>query len=210
MGCRHRWLREGLEAAFHPLDIGSDDSVAAFANWVGDTYGAVHILVNNAGMGGEPASVNALHTDVATFNDVHNVNVTGALRMIKAFMPAMKKANYGRIVNVSSAAGQFGFMGNSSVAYSASKAGLNALTVMFGKAVEADEDIAVVAMCPGPVRTRLAEEHNGLDESIPKALGHKGWKEPDSIGHEVLHIIDLKKEKANGKFFRDNKLISWI
>ncbi len=120
--------------------------------------GRIDILVNNAGIAG--ANAKTWETDVEEWRKVMRVNLDGPFICSRAVVPLMIAQNYGRIVNIASIAGK---EGNPNAAhYSASKAGLIALTKSLGKEV-AGYDIAVNAVTPAAAKTaifdQLTQEH---------------------------------------------------
>ena len=95
--------------------------------------GKIDILVNNAGIAGINKTVS--ETDLDEWRKVLRINLDGPFICCKAIVPSMVKQNYGRIVNIASIAGK---EGNPNAAhYSASKAGLIALTKSLGKELAA-------------------------------------------------------------------------
>lgn len=114
--------------------------------------GDVDVLVNNAGVA---QSAPLERTTDAMWDDMFAVNVTAAFLLCRAFVPAMAKAGWGRVVNVASNAGLTGYA--YTAAYCASKHALVGLT----RALAADlarSGVTVNAVCPGFVRTRMTEE----------------------------------------------------
>ena len=131
------------------LDVSSQASVNRILDKVEKTFGRLDILVNNAAILIDKDDVTASYADLETVKITLETNLIGAWRMCKAFIPLMKRNGYGRIVNVSSGAGEFEHLVSSGgywPAYSVSKTSLNALTVML------DSDMG------GPNATRSAEE----------------------------------------------------
>ena len=121
-------------------------------------FGRIDILVNNAGIAG--ANAKTWETDVEEWRKVMRVNLDGPFICSRAVAPLMIAQNYGRIVNIASIAGK---EGNPNAAhYSASKAGLIALTKSLGKEL-AGYDIAVNAVTPAAAKTaifdQLTQEH---------------------------------------------------
>jgi 2-dehydro-3-deoxy-L-rhamnonate dehydrogenase (NAD+) len=127
-----------------------DESLAAF--------GSIDILVNNAGMAG-PNTVTWEYPPAA-WDEVLRVNLTGPFNCCRAVVPHMIARNYGRIVNIASIAGKEG--NPNACAYSASKAGVIALTKSLGKEL-ASYDISVNCITPAAARTaifaQMTEEH---------------------------------------------------
>lgn len=117
------------------------------------TLGKIDILVNNAGIAGVNKTV--WDTDYEEWRKVLRINLDGPFLCCKAIVPSMVKAGYGRIVNIASIAGK---EGNPNAAhYSASKAGLIALTKSLGKEL-ASFDIAVNAVTPAAAKTAIFDQ----------------------------------------------------
>lgn len=117
------------------------------------TFGKIDILVNNAGIAGINKTV--WDTDLDEWRKVIRINLDGPFICCKAVVPSMVKQNYGRIVNIASIAGK---EGNPNAAhYSASKAGLIALTKSLGKEL-AGHEIAVNAVTPAAARTAIFDQ----------------------------------------------------
>ena len=115
--------------------------------------GKIDILVNNAGIAGVNATV--WETDLEEWRKVLRINLDGPFICCKAIVPAMISQGYGRIVNIASIAGK---EGNPNAAhYSASKAGLIALTKSLGKEL-AGHDILVNAVTPAAAKTAIFDQ----------------------------------------------------
>jgi len=116
-------------------------------------FGKIDILVNNAGIAGVNKTV--WDTDYEEWRKVLRINLDGPFICCKSIVPAMIAHKYGRIVNIASIAGK---EGNPNAAhYSASKAGLIALTKSLGKEL-ASYDIAVNAVTPAAARTAIFDQ----------------------------------------------------
>lgn len=131
------------------LDVTSEDARRAAVEAVEREFGAVGILVNNAGYGQygplEEISLDALRLQFET-------NVFGALRLSQLALPAMRRAGRGRIVNISSVAGRVSSLGGG--AYHATKFAIEALTDALRPEVE-PFGVDVVNVLPGPIATRF-------------------------------------------------------
>ena len=131
-------------------------------------FGKIDILVNNAGIAGVNKTV--WETDLEEWRKVLRINLDGPFICCKAVVPAMLAQKYGRIVNIASIAGK---EGNPNAAhYSASKAGLIALTKSLGKEL-AQHDILVNAVTPAAAKTaifdQLTQQHiDFMLSKIPK------------------------------------------
>ncbi len=137
-------------------------------------FGKIDILVNNAGIAGINKTV--WETDLDEWRKVLRINLDGPFICCKAIAPAMIAQGYGRIVNIASIAGK---EGNPNAAhYSASKAGLIALTKSLGKEL-AQHDILVNAVTPAAAKTaifdQMTEQHiNFMLSKIPKGRFRAG------------------------------------
>jgi NAD(P)-dependent dehydrogenase (short-subunit alcohol dehydrogenase family) len=118
-----------------------------------NAIGKIDILVNNAGIAGVNKTV--WETDFEEWRKVLRINLDGPFICCKAIVPLMIKQNYGRIVNIASIAGK---EGNPNAAhYSASKAGLIALTKSLGKELAGNE-ISVNAVTPAAAKTAIFDQ----------------------------------------------------
>ncbi|MBI1179701.1 MAG: SDR family oxidoreductase [Alphaproteobacteria bacterium] len=123
----------GGEAIGVACDVGQRDQVFACVQKAVETYGTVHILVNNAqGFGTEdspqPSTVFMAceDTDENEWEYTFRTGATASLWFMKAVFPHMKKQNYGKIINFASSSGQMGFPGNT--CYNSTKEAIRALT----------------------------------------------------------------------------------
>jgi 3-oxoacyl-[acyl-carrier protein] reductase len=135
------------------VDVASEPSVAAAARAALDTLGRIDILVNNAGITGPNKTTWDYEPD--EWRQVLDINLTGAFLCSRAVVPSMLARNYGRIVNMASVAGKEG--NPNAPAYSASKAGLIALTKSLGKELAAT-GIRVNCVTPAAARTELFDQ----------------------------------------------------
>jgi short-subunit dehydrogenase involved in D-alanine esterification of teichoic acids len=107
---------EGLDVRPHQLDVADPESVERLREFVVAEYGRLDILVNNAALYIDDRH-SLLTVDLEVMRSTMEVNVYGPLRLIQAFVPLMKQAGYGRIVNVSSGIGELSSLGPSYPAY---------------------------------------------------------------------------------------------
>ena len=143
----------GAAARAVEVDVSDFASVEKARDATLAAHGKIDILVNNAGIAGANATV--WDTDVAEWQKVMRINLDGPFFCCKAVVPAMREKGYGRIINIASIAGK---EGNPNAAhYSASKAGLIALTKSLGKEL-ADLDIAVNAITPAAAKTAIFDQ----------------------------------------------------
>lgn len=183
------------------LDVTKDTSVNQLAVDIEKQFGKLDVLINNAGgffdQGGE-----SLSADIQFIKDAFDINLLGAWRMAKAFVPLLKKSSAGRIVNVSSGAGSFtdtifgltNHQGNVPV-YGITKLALNGLTVKLARELKSSS-IKVNSVCPGFVATYPGTEQWG---ARPVTEGAKG----------IVWAATLDNDGPSGGFFRDGQTLSW-
>jgi 3-oxoacyl-[acyl-carrier protein] reductase len=155
----------GTAAAF-AADVGDAEAVAAMIASVAEELGPPVILVANAGMNKDGLAV---RYDLADWERMLRVNLTGTFTCIRATLPHMMKARWGRIVTVSSAIALRGNAGQS--VYGASKSGLVGMTRSLAKEYAA-RSITANVLCPGFVETEMTsglpqKARRALDEGIP-------------------------------------------
>ena len=152
---------EGLDVRFVPLAVTDPGSVEAAVKSIEADAGRLDVLVNNAGIvvewGTEVADITA-----DQLREVYEVNVFGVVTVTSACVPLLRRSPNGRIVNMSSGLGSLTMLADQDnplsqqkfLAYSSSKAALNALTVVYANALRAD-GIKVNSANPGLVATDL-------------------------------------------------------
>ena len=176
-------------ASFLELDITNGGSVARAAKEVS----ALDVLINNAAIIAE-GDQDVLTVPPELVARTIETNTLGALRVSQAFMPHLQKSPGGRIVNVSSGAGQLSDMGTWAPAYSASKTSLNAITCLLAVALK-DKGIAVNSVCPGWCRTEMGG--SGAPRSVEEGADGIVWLAADA------------PQDKTGLFWRDRKVIPW-
>ncbi|MGO9873581.1 MAG: SDR family oxidoreductase [Acidimicrobiia bacterium] len=145
----------GGDATFVRANVADWDDCQAMVAAAVDTYGALHVLYNNAGI--FPADDGGvLDTPQETWRRVMAINLEGVWLGCKAGIPAMLESGGGAIVNVASFVALMG-AATAQIAYTASKGGVLSMTREI--AVEyARQGIRANALCPGPIETQLLQE----------------------------------------------------
>lgn len=153
----------GGTASFVSVDVSQPDQVEAMVETAKDRYGALHLAVNNAGIGGAQAVTGEYPED--SWRKVISVNLDGVFYCMRYEIPAMLEAGGGSIVNMASILGSVGFANSS--AYVAAKHGVVGLSKT--AAMEyATQGIRVNSVGPAFIQTPLLDEN--LDQETMDAL----------------------------------------
>jgi NAD(P)-dependent dehydrogenase (short-subunit alcohol dehydrogenase family) len=171
------------------LDVDDDASVEAAIATVAEEPGSLDVLVNNAGVYGDPSG--AGNYDLAAAHRLFETNVFGPWRLLQAALPLLRRSPSPRIVNVSSGGGQLSDMGTGYAAYRLSKTALNALT----RTVAAElPEVSVNSICPGWVRTDMGGPT--ATRSVAEGADSAVW-------------LATTEDPPSGGFFRDRRPIPW-
>ena len=147
---------------------------------VRETWGGIHVLVNNAGISG----LNRMDDpDDGRWYDVIETNLTGAYLVSKEVLKVMKDHSGGRIINISSVLGKFGVPGYS--AYCASKHGLIGFTRALALEV-VNRGITVNTICPGWVETEMARL--GIEDNA----AYQGIS-PEEFRRQAVEAVPIKR-----------------
>ncbi|MFT5708748.1 MAG: NAD(P)-dependent dehydrogenase (short-subunit alcohol dehydrogenase family) [Oceanospirillaceae bacterium] len=157
---------------FFEVDVTNNIQILAATKQLIERYGKIDFLINSAGLTGPTMPL--AEYDIEQWQHIVNVNLVGAFRVCRAIIPIMQQHNDGRIVNIASLAGKEGTANAS--AYSASKAGLIAMTKSLGKEL-AMTPIRVNSIAPAAVNTELLQQMSPehvqtmIDKSPMQRLG---------------------------------------
>jgi 3-oxoacyl-[acyl-carrier protein] reductase len=188
----------GGAAAVFALDIASEHSIKACAKAAISHFGAIEILVNNAG---NTRDTLVLRMKRADWDEVLQTNLTGTFLMTQAVMSSMLKARWGRIINISSVVGETGQAGQAN--YAASKAGLIGLTKSLAREL-ASRNITANAIAPGYIETAMTavldeKQRESMLAHIP--LGRPGtdadianavrFLASDDAAYITGHVLDV-------------------
>ena len=164
-------------------DVAKEDGVQGMAQRVRDELGAVSVIINSAGVNIAKRALAELSLE--DYRHVIDVNLTGAYLVIRAFLPEMRRAGRGTIVNIISDAG---VMANriSGAAYIASKFGLTGLTATIN-AEERTHGIRATALLPGEINTPLLDRR----PVVPPPEARAKMLQADDVAACAMLAIDL-------------------
>lgn len=184
----------------YKVDLESEEEINKCVEDVAKEFGRVDILVNNAGIWNDgPIDMELKH-----WNELININLTGSFLFCKAAVPHMKKNMFGRIINISSTAGQRGEAFHSH--YAASKGGIISFTKSLSTEL-AKYNITTNSVAPGWVDTDMCtdvfsdkEYRKSIENSIP--VGRVATSE-DVAGPVLFLASDLARH-INGEIVNVN------
>lgn len=170
---------DGAEAIGVPTDVSDVVQVEALRDAALDKFGAVHVVCNNAGVGtGGPL----WHTTVEDWKWVLGVNLWGVIHGILTFVPLMVEQGEGHVVNTASMAGLVSGPGLG--IYSASKFAVVATSESLLQDLKmAGSPVGVSVLCPGWVRTQIANSERNRPNDLARSL------EPDRVGEVMLEMV---------------------
>ncbi len=185
----------GGTAKAYICDVSKSEQVAETAKQILDDFGGkVDILVNNAGI---TRDMLVRRMTDEQWDDVLAVNLRGPFLMTRAFVEAMRKKRYGRVVNISSISGLIGNRGQAN--YSASKAGVIGFTRTVSKEL-ANRNITVNAIAPGFIETDMTAV---LEPAIVTEMKNRipvgRFGSPDDIAGAVLYFVSPDSSFVTGQ-----------
>ena len=190
---------DGGKADHVVMDLSSSESVRAAVAAVVERHGAIHILVNNAGITRDKLLIQMKEED---FSAVIDTNLKGAWTAIQAATKPMMKQRWGRIINIASVVGQMGNAGQSN--YVAAKAGLIGLTKSVAREL-ASRNVTANAVAPGYIETEMTsglppEVKAEFTKTIP--LGRMGT--PADIAAAVVFLASDEAAYLTGQVLSVN------
>ena len=190
-------LQKSGNVTFEVVDVANAENIEIATARTFDRCGAIDILVASAGIAGP--NFKTWEYPVDAWRQVMEINLTGVFLCCRVIVPYMIQRNYGRIVNISSIAGKEG--NPTASAYSASKAGVIALTKSLGKET-AGHNIAVNCITPAPAKTRIleqvSEEHIAyMLSKIPRGR----FVRVDEVASMVAWLVSEENSFTTGAVF---------
>ena len=189
----------GLNGKGLVLNVGDADSIEACLKTITDEFGAITVLVNNAGITRDNLMLRMKEDE---WDDIMTTNLKSVYRLSKGVLRGMMKARSGRIINITSVVGVSGNAGQAN--YAAAKAGVIGFTKSLAQEV-ASRGITVNAVAPGFIDTDMTkalaeEQREALMVNIPaKRLGL-----PEDIAASVLYLASDEAAYMTGSTLHVN------
>ena len=176
------------------LNVNAADAIDTLLEQIAQDHGALHVLVNNAGITRDTLAMRMKDDD---WDAVLDTNLKAVFRMSRAVMRPMMKQRYGRIISITSVVGASGNAGQAN--YAAAKAGVAGMTRALAREL-GSRGITVNCVAPGFIETDMTAS---LPEAQQKALlgqiplGHLG--KPADIAHAVAYLAGAQASYVTGQ-----------
>ena len=182
----------GKDCALRLLHVHA--AVEALIDEIVNAYGAIHVLVNNAGITRDTLAMRMKDDD---WDAVLDTNLKAVFRLSRAVIRPMMKQRYGRIISITSVVGASGNAGQAN--YAAAKAGVAGMTRALAREL-GSRNITVNCVAPGFIETDMTAslpeaQQQALLQQIP--LGHLG--KPADIAHAVSYLASPQASYVTGQ-----------
>jgi 3-oxoacyl-[acyl-carrier protein] reductase len=176
------------------LDVNDGPAVDALVDEIVQAFGALHVLVNNAGI---TRDMLAMRLKDADWDAVLDTNLRSVFRLSRAAIKPMMKQRYGRIISITSVVGASGNAGQAN--YAAAKAGVAGMTRALAREL-GSRNVTVNCVAPGFIETDMTAslpeaQQRALLAQIP--LGHLG--KPADIAHAVAYLASPQAAYVTGQ-----------
>jgi NAD(P)-dependent dehydrogenase (short-subunit alcohol dehydrogenase family) len=197
---------EGLDVHFVALDVDDDASVTAAVATIEHDFGRLDVVVNNAALKLERAPSPPSECALDTVRQTFETNVFGAIRVILATLPLLRRAPAPRIVNVSSGLGSLGlattegsrYQAKPLLSYNVSKAALNSVTVQFANELRGTA-CKINSVDPGYTNTDMTRDD----------MTGGGTRTPAEAATIVIELATLPPGGPTGCFFDERGELPW-
>ena len=184
----------GVDAISIKGDISKLEDVETLVSTAKEKFGAIDIMVNNAGITKDTLILRMKEED---FDTVIDVNLKGVFNCLKTITPVMVRQKYGKIINLSSVVGISGNAGQ--VNYSASKAGVIGMTKSLAKEV-GSRGINVNAVAPGFIETDMTDVlGDKYKDEIKKNIPLKKLGKPEDVANVVAFLASENSDYITGQ-----------
>lgn len=189
----------GIKGEGMTLDVANTESVESVLSAISTAYGALTILVNNAGITRDNLMLRMKEEE---WDDIMNTNLKSVYRLSKGVLRGMLKERYGRIINITSVVGVSGNAGQAN--YAAAKAGVIGFTKSLAQEI-ASRGITVNAVAPGFISTDMTQALT--DEQVAKMTANipaDRLGEPQDIANAVAFLASAESAYITGSTLHVN------
>ncbi|WP_173933907.1 glucose 1-dehydrogenase [Chelativorans sp. Marseille-P2723] len=185
------------KVSYRQLNVSQPDSIAALDEWIASEFGRIDVLVNNAGI--SPPAPRAENTDLAFWNEIISVNLTGVFLCCMAFGRRMLERGSGSIINISSVSGIVGI--ERGVAYCAAKGGVEIMT----RALALDwasRGVRVNNLAPGTFETAITETMRSnpkVDSWLRAKIPMRRYGAPSELGGAAVFLASPLSSYMTGQ-----------
>jgi len=166
-----------------------------------ERFGKIDILINNAGINQNAKISNITIKD---WDHVIGINLKGTFLLTKEIIPTMIKNKYGRIINISSVAGQTGCLLYGGIHYTSSKAGQMGFTRQLAKEVS-EFGITVNCIAPGMIKTKMwSDSHSDKQKKLVENIPCKRFGKPDEVASLACFLSSQEAGYITGEVININ------
>ena len=188
----------GAKVSTRRLDVSDRDDVFAWADEVADEFGGVNVIINNAGVA---LGATAADQTIDDFEWLMDINFWGVVHGTDAFLPHLKAAGSGHVVNISSV---FGLMAiPSQAAYNASKFAVRGYTDALRIELEVEgSQVSATTIHPGGIKTNIARDARGkADDPALRAESERSFDAvarttPEKAARQILDAVEKNRRRA--------------
>ena len=183
----------GIKGEGMTLNVSDGDSVDAVLNAITEKFGAIAVLVNNAGITRDNLLMRMKEEE---WDDIMTTNLKSVYRLSKGVLRGMMKGRYGRIINITSVVGVSGNAGQAN--YAAAKAGVIGFTKSLAQEI-ASRGITVNAIAPGFINTDMTQALN--EDQVAKMTANipaNRLGEPEDIANAVIFLASEESSYITG------------
>lgn len=192
-------LAMGVKAKAYQADVSDTTQVDAMAQKVFDDFGAVQVLVNDAGITRDKSFLKMTRQ---MWDEVIAVNLGGVFNVTHSFVPMMLESGWGRVINISSIVGQWGNFGQSN--YAATKGGVIAFTMSIAREV-ARRNVTVNAVAPGFIETDMTKDlPPAVKDAVCNMTPIARFGKPEEVAAAVTFLASPRASYITGQVISVN------
>ncbi len=184
----------GAEVESYGLDVASREAVYEHAEQVGQRFGAVNLVINNAGVA---LAKDVLDTPIEDYEWIMGINFWGVIYGSKAFLPRLIESHDGYLVNISSVFGLFAVPGQAG--YNAAKFAVRGFTeALRQEMLSAGHPVGVSCVHPGGIQTNIARDarsDKNTSQELDDAFRKVARTTPESAAATIVRGIERRRAR---------------